>query len=450
VTSPPANEGLQRALAALEQHQDDAMIPGRTHRIDVVYDGPDLEHVANACGLPVQEIISIHSSREYLVELLGFMPGFAYMGPLDPRLVVPRRPLPRPSVPAGSVAIAGSFTGVYPFTSPGGWNLLGRALDFVPFDLHREPPISLSPGDRVRFVPVQAANEVPPLVVSKEPPVFPGTGKGMEILRAPVGATIQDLGRAGNLSRGLPPSGPLDWVTHALANRAVGNRPDAATIEIPLGSLEIRAAGDLVLSIDGQPPVALKSHDTLAIPAGPRAVRYLAVAGGFDVPIAIGSRSTLLVAKLGGFEGRPIRPGDCLPIGGVPTDWAAPASSSVETLDIDASADLEVDPGPHSSRFPAGAFETLLATEFRVSKLGDRVGVRLEGGKIPRDRPDLAVPAPMIRGAIQVSTDGTPIVLGPDHPTTGGYPVLAVLRRRSQWALARRRPGEVVLFRRAS
>jgi allophanate hydrolase subunit 2 len=101
-------------------------------------------------------------------------------------------------------------------------------------------------------------------------------------------------------------------------------------------------------------------------------------------------------------------------------------------------------PGPHVGRFPAGAYEALLGAEWRVSRLGDRVGVRLEGARVPRDVPDLALPVPMIRGAVEVTTDGTPIVLGPDHPTTGGYPVLAVLLPTAQAALARRRPGEVV------
>jgi allophanate hydrolase subunit 2 len=91
--------------------------------------------------------------------------------------------------------------------------------------------------------------------------------------------------------------------------------------------------------------------------------------------------------------------------------------------------------------------EAMLAGAWRISRLGDRVGVRLEGARVPREGPDLALPAPMIRGAIQVTTDGTPIVLGPDHPVTGGYPVLAVVRRDDQPRLARLRPGDEVRFR---
>ena len=108
---------------------------------------------------------------------------------------------------------------------------------------------------------------------------------------------------------------------------------------------------------------------------------------------------------------------------------------------------VEVEAGPHVERFPAGALDALLSCEWRVSRLSDRTGARLEGGAIPRSGPDLAAPTPMRRGCVQVTTDGTPIVLGPDHPTTGGYPVLAVVRATSFGALARKRAGEVVRFR---
>jgi len=122
------------------------------HRIDVVYDGPDLEDIAQRTGLSTAEVARVHASRDYVVELIGFLPGFAYLGPLDPRLVVGRREAPRPRVPAGSVAIAGAYTGVYPAVSPGGWHLLGRAVDVTLFDPRRAPPALLKPGDLVRFV----------------------------------------------------------------------------------------------------------------------------------------------------------------------------------------------------------------------------------------------------------------------------------------------------------
>lgn len=125
----------------------------REHVIRVRYDGPDLAEVARATGLEAREVVARHAGRWYDVVLLGFMPGFAYMGELPPELVLPRRPTPRTRVPAGSVAIAGAQTGIYPFESPGGWHLIGRT-EAVLFDPRREPPSLLAAGDRVRFHPL--------------------------------------------------------------------------------------------------------------------------------------------------------------------------------------------------------------------------------------------------------------------------------------------------------
>lgn len=123
------------------------------HTIPVVYDGPDLAYVAEQTGLSTAEVIRHHSEPEYLVYLLGFAPGFAYLGDLHPALVLPRRSSPRTRVPAGSVAIAGAQTGVYPLTTPGGWHLLGNTPVRM-FDPAREPAALLRAGDRVCFEPV--------------------------------------------------------------------------------------------------------------------------------------------------------------------------------------------------------------------------------------------------------------------------------------------------------
>ncbi len=127
--------------------------PVRTHVIPVVYDGADLDDVAELTKLSRERIIEIHSSRTYDVDLLGFVPGFAYLSEIDPRLRLARRSQPRPRVPAGSVAIAAEMTGVYPFDTPGGWHLLGRTTA-VMFDPRRDEPSLLEPGDKVKFEPV--------------------------------------------------------------------------------------------------------------------------------------------------------------------------------------------------------------------------------------------------------------------------------------------------------
>lgn len=137
---------------SLERIGPAAGIETPLHVIAVRYDGPDLDDVAALCGLSRDEVIARHAERDYTVELVGFLPGFAYLGPLDEVLAkVPRRPAPRPRVPAMSVAIASGRTAVYPFASPGGWQLLGTAIDFIPFDPSRGATLAL--GDRVRFQP---------------------------------------------------------------------------------------------------------------------------------------------------------------------------------------------------------------------------------------------------------------------------------------------------------
>lgn len=118
--------------------------------IPVRYDGPDLAEVAERTGLEVGEVVRRHQAPEYRVALLGFVPGFAYLGPIDPALVLPRRSSPRTRVPAGSVAIAGEQTGVYPAATPGGWHLIGHTTMSM-FDPDRDPPATLRVGDRVRF-----------------------------------------------------------------------------------------------------------------------------------------------------------------------------------------------------------------------------------------------------------------------------------------------------------
>lgn len=120
--------------------------------LTVHYDGADLDAVAAEVGCSVTALVQRHSAPEYTVAFCGFSPGFAYLTGLEPAIHVPRLASPRTSVPAGAVAIAGEFTGVYPRSSPGGWRLLGRT-DAALWDLHRTPPALLTPGVRVRFVP---------------------------------------------------------------------------------------------------------------------------------------------------------------------------------------------------------------------------------------------------------------------------------------------------------
>ena len=148
---------LGETIAGLLDHAGEAPAAERTWRIPVCYQGddlaPDLAEVAARTGLAPEDVIAIHTGGRYRVYMLGFLPGFPYMGDLDRRLVLPRRADPRVRVPAGAVAIATTLTAVYPVESPGGWHLIGASPARL-FDPARDPPVPLAPGDAVVFEPV--------------------------------------------------------------------------------------------------------------------------------------------------------------------------------------------------------------------------------------------------------------------------------------------------------
>lgn len=148
---------LRPLLAAWQRGQIQPLRAGRLHQLPLCYDGEDLAAVAQACGLSCAEVIQRHSAVCYQVGAIGFAPGFAYLGELDARLVLPRRATPRTRVAAGTVAIAERQTAIYPQASPGGWHLIGRC-PLPLFDPHQQPPCPLQLGDQVRFVPIDAAD----------------------------------------------------------------------------------------------------------------------------------------------------------------------------------------------------------------------------------------------------------------------------------------------------
>ena len=152
VAAPDRGEALDELAAGLPELELPPVgeAAGELVEIPVSYDGEDLPEVAGLTGLDAEEVVRRHTAPEYTVAFLGFSPGFPYLVGLDPALEVPRRDTPRTSIPAGSVGLAGGQTGIYPTTSPGGWQLIGRT-EMVLFDPEHDPPALLSPGSRIRF-----------------------------------------------------------------------------------------------------------------------------------------------------------------------------------------------------------------------------------------------------------------------------------------------------------
>ena len=249
--------------------------------------------------------------------------------------------------------------------------------------------------------------------------------------------TIQDLGRPGRMHEAVPRGGALVRERLIAANRAAGNPDDAAALEV-LGALTIRAERAHVVATDTTAARTLATGAELVVTSEPRRVAYLAVRGGIAAPLVLGGRGALLCAGLGGL----VRSGQQLDAD------AHVAGSAVPPPDELPDAPIRLVAGPDPGQFLPGALDQLLAASYRVSPSSNRVGTRLEGPAVPRSAAP-EVSRPMVIGAIEVPGDGAPIVLGPEHPTTGGYPIVAVVVRADLGRLFSIRLGGAVRFTRA-
>lgn len=456
---PAATGFAALATRLLERAAEAEAAPrqGRVHEVPTCYGGehgPDLPDVARRCGVPEREVVALHTSNEYTAFMLGFRPGFAYLGLLPEVLALPRRGTPRVRVPPGAVAIAGRQTAIYPSPSPGGWHLIGRTSRRL-FDPGAEPPALLAPGDRVRFLPVR---ELPP-EETRAPDLHPPLHPAIEVVEPGLLTTVQASGRTGRRRFGVPGAGPLDRPAHAMANRIVGNPADSATLECTVagpGLRFLRPAHFAITGADLRPvlhradlgdwPVPLgaavraRPGNLLAFTgrgAGARA--YLAFAGGIEVPLVLGSRATDLGAGFGGFEGRALRAGDALALGGSPAPGHNP--ESVGQLPAPRVA-VRVVLGPQDDHFHEDALRRFLEQSWRVASTSDRIGFRLEGSPLTHRGPSEIVSDGLVPGAIQVPPDGAPIVAMADGPTTGGYPKIATVLSADLPLLAQLVPGE--------
>jgi KipI family sensor histidine kinase inhibitor len=215
--------------------------PGRTLEIPVEYGGqwgPDLGDVATFAGQTAEEVVRRHAERDYRVFMLGFLPGFAYLGSVDDAIAAPRRASPRERVRAGSVGIAGQQTAVYPLDSPGGWQIIGHTRTAM-FDAEQWPSALLSPGDVVRFHPQLhgARSEVTSVRQGEQSTNAP---RSITVIEPGLFTTIQDSGRWGHQSSGVPVSGAMDWIAYRTANALVGNEPGMAALEATLAGPILR------------------------------------------------------------------------------------------------------------------------------------------------------------------------------------------------------------------
>ena len=279
----------------------------------------------------------------------------------------------------------------------------------------------------------------------------------IELLRAGPLATVQDLGRHGWRDRGLSVCGALDDVALSWGNLLVGYPLGAAGVEFTLGPATLHFEADSCIALtgtdtdarlDGQPLRAWWRHrvragQTLQIAAPRERMRsYLAVAGGIDVPVALGSRSTDLKAGFGGLAGRALRDGDRLPLG----THAALPTRSVGLRPPEWTPDVRVLPGPEHDDFTPEAQQAFWQAGWRVTPQSNRMGYRLDGPALQRTSSNDLPSHGVLPGVVQVPPSGQPIVLLADAQTTGGYPKIGVVIRADLWKLAQLRLGGTLRF----
>ena len=449
--------------------------------IPVVYGGEygsDLADVADHTGLTEEEVAQRHAGGRYVIGALGFAPGFSYLIGLPPELTTPRRATPRTSVPPGSVGIGGSQTGVYALPTPGGWSLIGRTPLRL-FRPERAEPFLIRAGDSVRFAPIsetryaeidaeEAQSEADTYLEDTSDAVFEVISPGLQ-------TSVQDLGRPGMGRFGVSPGGAADPGALIAANRLLGNDDGTAALEITLVGPRLRvlkacqiaiAGADLGARVNGTlmpsgRPVELRSGDDLwfdqaaVTPAGTgRGARaYLAVGGGIDVPIVMGSRSTDLTAGFGGVQGRALRVGDRLSRGDASRQMLAPSiDSSVRThmnvvvSQTGSARTFRIVRGSQADRFDPSAWNIFLEAEFTVSSKSNRLGLRLDGPSLTSIGDADVISEAIVTGTIQVTGSGQPIVMLPARATIGGYAKIATVISADLNALGQMKPGDRVCF----
>jgi KipI family sensor histidine kinase inhibitor len=439
-------------------------VGSRTVDVPVVYGGeygPDLEQVGARTGISVQEVIERHASKSYRVYMLGFLPGFAYMGTVDDAIAAPRRQSPRVRVPAGSVGIAGHQTGIYPRVSPGGWQLIGRTPLEI-FDPGRTPASLFSPGDHVRFRPLTSWSPVsaaPPAHKSTSTAAW--TGRQFTVIKPGLLTTIQDIGRWGHQAFGVPVSGPMDDVSCRLANLIVGNPSGAAVLEATVAGPELRidtetiiavTGADLGATLEGTP---LPLNGAVHCPAGcvircgerrNGARAYMAFDGGIATAPTLGSRATHLMSELGGIGGRALKAGDVVPLQPRTPMAPRPKPRAIAPTAM-GGARLRVLLGPQDEYFAPAAVETLQRTRFTITSQSDRMGYRLAGrARIERASHQEMISDATFIGAIQVPPSGDPILLMADRQTSGGYPQIATVITADLPLAGQLAPGDWVEF----
>lgn len=283
----------------------------------------------------------------------------------------------------------------------------------------------------------------------------------LHVIKPGMLSTIQDRGRWGLQARGVPVAGPMDPVSHRLANAIVGNDPAAATLEVTLLGPEIVFDDDRAIAVTGaefsltagdrsipmHTRVLVPAHLPLRFGARQRGARaYLAVAGGIAVTPTLGSRATHLISAMGGLDGRPLRAGDRLPLGEQRHARRTPPVPPALTAMPPGEARIRVLPGPQDDYFVPSALDALQSAPYVVGPQSDRMGYRLEGPRLEHARGADIISDATPLGVLQVPASGQPILLMADRQTAGGYPKIATVITADMHPAGQLAPGDRIRF----
>ena len=292
------------------------------------------------------------------------------------------------------------------------------------------------------------------------------SGRFIHVRRSGLQTTVQDLGRWGFQAQGVPVAGPMDPFSHRFANALVGNDRNAATLEITLVGPELEFEGDCLVAfagaefsvtVDGAEaagcqPFRVPSHARLHFGSRRRGARaYLAVAGGIDAPLVLGSRATHVASAMGGWAGRPLHKDDRLPIGVAPErPTARPRARNHAHDTLLEPAVLRALPGPDADRFDEEAAAVLQSAPYTVAADSNRMGFRLRGPQLSLTRGADIISDVTPTGTLQVPGTGQPILLMADRQTAGGYPRIATVISADLGIAGQQAPGDTLSFRMCS
>ena len=471
----------------------------RVVKIPVCYGGdfgPDLGDVAEHAGMSAEEVIAIHSGHDYLIDMLGFLPGFAYLGGLDERLHTPRLATPRTRIEPGAVGIGGAplrprprvahpvrrrrlpalrshhAAGVQPDRNSGGIRNLrmrdrqGKSDDPRP-GWHRQRAERRlrsfrAQCERARRRP---AGRCRPASQSKRG--RRGRAMGVTVNKPGICTTVQDLGRRGYLGSGFSPSGVMDKRAARIANLLVDNGENAPVLEFCLAGPTLRFTTNTCIALTGgnfSPTVdgaAIPMYAAIMVHRGsvlefgaPKTgvYGYLAIAGGsIAVPKVMGSASTNLKCGIGGWEGRALSAGDYLPFVTKNVDFLDNLGSHALKDDsfYGFSSDeivLRVVPGPQEGMFTEQGVNTFFKETYTTTAKCDRMGFRLDGPEIETVNGSDIISDGIALGAVQIPNHGRPIIMLADRQTTGGYAKIGTVASVDIPKLVQCKPGRAIRF----